>query len=202
MGVHLDAVLDVQAGLGGQLRIGDNADAEYHQVSRQGAAICGLHAAHLAVVVENAGKALAEIEVHAPLLMRLAKQLGHFPRHRTRHGALAQLQHMHLRTLGGGYRGKLEADKACADHHHVARLPGQRRQGVGIGLGLDAEYLSQLRARHWQRAVVRAGRQYQVVIAQGGAGSQHHAAVEPVDGGGRVVQQLDALGGVELGRAE
>ncbi|MNG29163.1 hypothetical protein D3C84_1145450 [compost metagenome] len=59
---------------------------------------------------------------------------------------------------------ELQADETRANHHHVARGFRQRCQGIGIGFGLDAEYLRQLTAWHRQRAVVRPGGQDQMVI--------------------------------------
>ncbi|MNE82689.1 hypothetical protein D3C80_1794340 [compost metagenome] len=41
-----------------------------------------------------------------------------------------------------------------------------------------------------------------MVVTDSGAGGQEHTAVQSINGGNRVVQQLDALGGVKFGRAK
>ncbi|MNN58963.1 hypothetical protein D3C81_1740410 [compost metagenome] len=102
----------------------------------------------------------------------------------------------------GGHGGEFQADKACADHHHVAYLLHQGGEGIGILLGLDAKYALQLGAGYWQRTVVCAGGQYQVIVDGRLAGGEQDSSVLPVDGSRLVVDQLDALGGEELGWTE
>ncbi|MCY1454763.1 hypothetical protein D9M71_718520 [compost metagenome] len=79
------------------------------------------------------------------MFMRLAKEFGHLPGDGTRHGALTQLQHMDVGPQGGSHCRELQADETGANHHHITRFFGERRQGISIGFGFDAEHLCQLR---------------------------------------------------------
>ncbi|MNT33104.1 hypothetical protein D3C72_1690160 [compost metagenome] len=95
IGIDLDAIGDVQAGFAGQLRVGNHADAEDHQVCIQYASIGGFHPGDAAILADHPSQALTEVQVHAPAVVCLAEQLGHLATDRAGHWSVAQFQDMH-----------------------------------------------------------------------------------------------------------
>ena len=119
------------------------------------------------------GRLHAEVNADAGLAMPRLKILRDLRRHRARHHARGELEHVDLEPLDPRGGREFEADEAGADHHD-ARL---RRHDLSQRLALveDAQifHVGQIRIGQIEQPVARAGRQHEVAVRQRLAGCEH-----------------------------
>ena len=108
-------------------------------------AVGRLDAGHPAVRAENPRHAGSERDPSTPASMRLGEEPGGGCRHDAAHRVLRHLDDVHRRTSSDRNRGKLEADEAGADDHHLARLVQSIAQDIRVGEGAQRQHAVELR---------------------------------------------------------
>ena len=101
----------------------------------------------------------------APQPIPVGEEPGHLGRDRPAHRPLRRLDDVDLLAELAGDGGELEADEPGPDHHDLPDGGDPRLQVTCLGERAQVEDAVEVRPRHRQRPVARAGRQHEVVEA-------------------------------------
>jgi hypothetical protein len=115
-------------------------------------------------------------------LSRLSREeMRHDRRHGAAHAARQRLDHGHVLAEFRRDRRELQSDEAGAGDDDPLRSVEARLDRVGLGERTEIEYAVGLGAGHRQLAVLRAGREHEMVVGESLAGGECDAARDAVD---------------------
>ena len=144
----------------------------------------------------------AEMDADARRGVAFLKERRDFRRHRARHHARRQFDHIHLKPLGTGSGGEFQADEAGADHDDALARRDRLPQRFAFIQNSQVAHVRQIGVGDIEQAIARAGGQHQMPVVERRARCEHQLARGAIDRDGAIGRQFDVLVAVELVRPE
>ena len=165
-------------------------------------AIAEADACHLVAVGLDRGRHHAEMDAYAGLGMTRLEIFRDFGRHRARHHAVGELEHVDRESLDPRGGGELEADETRADHDHVLAGREARPQILAIVEDAQITHIRQSGIGKIQQAIACAGGKHEMAVVERATRSKLELARVAIDRHRMIGDQFDGLIGKEFLRPE
>ena len=182
--VDEDAVVDVEAGVLGELDIGEHADADDDEVGGDAVAGRGLDGDDAAALPDDRGRPAVLRRMSVPQPRWRSRKWSEISGATTRPiSRSARLEHGHRLAEVARGRGDLEADEAAADDHHVARPMQALAELARIVDVAEREDAVEVNALDRRQPRPRAGGERELAEGDGGTVGEDDLALAEIDAG-------------------
>src|ERR1700722_1261325 len=189
---------DGEAYFRGKLDIRQNTDADDDKIGRDMPAVAETDAGNLSVRALDAGRLHAKVDADAGRGVSRLKIIRDLRGDGARHHPRAEFDHVDLKTLGAGGRGKFEADESGADHRDVSRDADPLAQRLALVEDAQVFDIGEVGVRQVEQAIARAGREHQMAIIKKAPRGEQQPVGGAIDKGGAVADQFDVLVAIEF----